>query len=53
MLEKMNEFFDKRLDEYEDHQLNCIEIKCLLSAGFSSVEILNHWGETYTIKAIR
>lgn len=25
MLEKMGEFFDKRLDEYEEHQLNCIE----------------------------
>jgi len=25
MLEKMGEFFDNRLDEYEEHQLNCIE----------------------------
>ncbi len=25
MLEKMGEFFDKRLDEYDDHQLNSIE----------------------------
>ena len=25
MLEKMGEFFDARLDGYEDHQLNCIE----------------------------
>ncbi len=25
MLEKMGEFFDKRLDEYDAHQLNCIE----------------------------
>ncbi len=25
MLEKMNEFFDKRLDGYEEHQLNVIE----------------------------
>jgi len=29
------------------------EIECLLAAGFSSVEILNHWGATYAIKAIR
>jgi len=29
------------------------EVGCLLAAGFSSVEILNHWGATYTIKAIR
>jgi tRNA (cmo5U34)-methyltransferase len=25
MLEKMGEFFDKRLDQYEEHQLNCID----------------------------
>ena len=25
MLEKMGDFFDSRLDGYEDHQLNCIE----------------------------
>lgn len=25
MLEKMGEFFDNRKDDYEDHQLNCIE----------------------------
>ena len=25
MLEKMGEFFDSRLDGYEEHQLNCIE----------------------------
>lgn len=29
------------------------EVECLMAAGFSSVEILNHWGATYTIKAIR
>lgn len=29
------------------------EVECLLTAGFSSVEILNHWGATYTIKAVR
>jgi tRNA (cmo5U34)-methyltransferase len=29
------------------------EVECLLAAGFSSVEILNHWGATYTVKAIR
>ena len=26
MLEKMGEFFDKRLNEYEEHQLNCIDL---------------------------
>lgn len=25
MLEKMNEFFDKRLDGYDEHMLTCIE----------------------------
>lgn len=25
MLEKMGEFFDNRLDGYEEHQLTCIE----------------------------
>lgn len=29
------------------------EIECLLSAGFSSVQILNRWGATHTIKAVR
>jgi len=29
------------------------EVECLLAAGFFSVEILNRWGATYTIKASR
>lgn len=29
------------------------EMKCLKSAGFSSVEVLNEWGFTCTIKAIK
>ena len=29
------------------------ETEALLEAGFSSVEVLNNWGATYTIKAIR
>ncbi len=29
------------------------EIDCLRNAGFSSVEILNRWGATHTIKAVR
>lgn len=29
------------------------EIECLISAGFSSVKVLNHWGATYTIKAVK
>ena len=29
------------------------EIEALTEAGFSSVEVLNHWGATYTIKATK
>lgn len=29
------------------------EIECLVSAGFSSVEVLNQWGATCTLKAVR
>jgi len=29
------------------------EIHCLKSAGFSNIEVLNHWGNTYSIKAVK
>ena len=29
------------------------ETEALIEAGFSSVEVLNHWGATYTIKAVK
>ena len=29
------------------------ETEALLEAGFSSVEVLNHWGATYTLKALK
>ena len=29
------------------------ETEALLEAGFSAVEILNHWGATYTLKAVK
>lgn len=29
------------------------ETEALLEAGFSAVEVLNHWGATYTIKAVK
>ncbi len=29
------------------------ETEALLQAGFSSVEVLNSWGATYTIKAVK
>lgn len=43
-----NEFYHYDTPLTVDH-----EIQCLLSAGFSSAEILKHWGATYTIKAVR
>ena len=29
------------------------ETEALLEAGFSNVEVLNHWGATYTLKAVK
>ena len=29
------------------------ETEALIEAGFSSVEVLNHWGATYTVKAVK
>ena len=29
------------------------EKEALLKAGFSSIEVLNNWGATYSIKAVR
>ena len=29
------------------------EIEALAEAGFASVEVLNNWGATYTIKAVK
>ncbi|MBR2459922.1 MAG: methyltransferase domain-containing protein [Clostridia bacterium] len=29
------------------------ETEALLEAGFSTVEVLNHWGATYTLKAVK
>ena len=29
------------------------ETEALLQAGFSAVEVLNHWGATYTLKAVK
>ena len=29
------------------------EVEALVEAGFASVEVLNHWGATYTIKAVK
>ena len=29
------------------------EIEALVEAGFAAVEVLNNWGATYTIKAVK
>ena len=29
------------------------ELEALVEAGFASVEVLNHWGATYTVKAVK
>jgi tRNA (cmo5U34)-methyltransferase len=29
------------------------ETEALQSAGFSKINILNHWGATYTLKAVK
>jgi len=44
---------DNELYHYDTPLTVNHEVECLLAAGFSSVEILNQWGATYTIKAIR
>lgn len=43
-----NEFYHYDTPLTVDH-----ETEALLEAGFSSVEILNYWGATYTIKAVK
>ncbi|MFU0828524.1 MAG: hypothetical protein ACFWTJ_13530 [Lachnoclostridium sp.] len=45
---KDNEFYHYDTPLTVDH-----EIGCLKAAGFSSVDVLHHWGATYTIKAVK
>ena len=44
---------DNELYHYDTPLTVTHEIEALKEAGFSSVKILNHWGATYTLKAIR
>lgn len=48
MLEKMDAFY-----HYDTPLTVAHETQALLAAGFSSVEVLKHWGATYTLKANR
>lgn len=47
----MDEFFERRLDGYDEHILTGIE--GVRSAGFLCVEVLQNWGATYTLRALR
>ncbi|MBQ8028060.1 MAG: hypothetical protein IJ262_01490 [Clostridia bacterium] len=66
MLEKMSDFFENRIDTYDSHMLTEIEkaeefypltaeheMNALKNAGFSSVEVLDRWENTYTLKAVK
>ena len=44
---------DRELYHYDTPLTVEHEIEALTEAGFSTVEILNHWGATYTLKAIK
>lgn len=45
--------FDDEFYHYDTPLTVQHEIEALLEAGFSFVEVLNHWGATYTIKAVK
>ena len=44
---------DNELYHYDTPLTVKHEIEALVEAGFASVEVLNHWGATYTIKAVK
>ena len=44
---------DKEFYHYDTPLTVANETDALLQAGFSKVLILNHWGATYTLKAIK
>lgn len=44
---------DNALYHYDTPLTVAHEIQCLTCAGFSGIEILRHWGATYTLKAVR
>lgn len=52
-LKKEEGIKDKEFYHYDTPLTVEHEIGCLESAGFSFVKVLNQWGPTYTIKAIR
>jgi len=52
-LKKEQNIEDNEFYHYDTPLTVSHEVECLLAAGFSSVEILNNWGATYTIKAVK
>lgn len=52
-LKKEQGISDREFYHYDTPLTVQHEIQCLISAGFSSAEVLNRWGATNTIKAVR
>ena len=52
-LKKQQGIFDNAFYHYDTPLTVGHETEALLEAGFSSVEILEHWGATYTLKALK
>lgn len=52
-LKKAQGITDNEFYHYDTPLTVMHETEALLQAGFSSVEVLNHWGATYTLKANR
>lgn len=52
-LKKEQGISDNEIYHYDTPLTVRHETECLVSAGFSSVEVLSQWGATHTIKAVR
>lgn len=52
-LKKLQGIDDNEFYHYDTPLTDEHETEALLEAGFSSVEVLNNWGETFTIKAYK
>jgi len=53
VLKVQQEIYDDEFYHYDTPLTVKHETEALLEAGFSSVEVLQNWGATYTIKAVR
>ncbi|MBR3595993.1 MAG: class I SAM-dependent methyltransferase [Clostridia bacterium] len=52
-LKKLQRINDNEFYHYDTPLTVEHETEALLEAGFSSIEVLNNWGETFTLKAIK